>query len=87
MYSCRYLSYVACSCLLVFALVYFALAVFFSVATPITYYSCLYLETGFSTPSNFVKYFGPILGQDNAEIFSACTISGDGDIIGNLIGN
>ena len=61
--SCRNLLYFGCGFLVLLGLICFCLATIFSIVTPISYFTCTYIETGLSGKSQFEANFSPLFSQ------------------------
>lgn len=80
--GCRCLLYFGCSFLVFFGLLSFILAIVFAVVTPISHFSCTYIESGLSSNTEFKDKFSPLITDTQAlDYISTCLPTSSGDIL------
>ena len=80
--SCRYLLYTGCTCLSLMAFICFLVAIVFAAITPVSYFSCKFIETSLNSKVEFEENFGPILNNEDVTTYiSECLPSSSGNII------
>jgi hypothetical protein len=75
MIGCRYFLYFLCLCCFFLGIILFVFAIALSASMSTMYYSCLYFQNSFTTPTGFTNMVNNVVGSQYASVttyFSQC---------------